>query len=278
MRSDILSWRHFKGGDVNKPFLTLFNFGPMSKDEFRFIMTNSSENVRRHELSHYQPIMHYLNAIHHSIPYRDRGKAFPESDFIHGERVNFEVFLDRLAKGPMSNQTFQELIKSENTTANFFAHKQNVIPLADSIRMLANKLHELPEYLQHEQDVEDIYSADKVRFDLDKAIAESMKDTLKNRKKRLESSPKYPEKIQTVTTTFKRNPDVIVEVLLRANGVCERCKQQAPFLKRKGNTPYLLEVHHIIRLADGGTDSIDNAQALCPNCHRELHFGSSSNV
>ncbi|WP_242657405.1 HNH endonuclease [Vibrio antiquarius] len=64
----------------------------------------------------------------------------------------------------------------------------------------------------------------------------------------------------------------MVEVLLRADGVCERCKQQAPFSRSRDGTPYL-EVHHIKRLADGGDDSVENAQALCPNCHRELHFG-----
>ena len=44
------------------------------------------------------------------------------------------------------------------------------------------------------------------------------------------------------------------------------------FNRKKDNTPYL-EVHHIIRLADDGDDSVENAIALCPNCHREAHFG-----
>ena len=114
---------------------------------------------------------------------------------------------------------------------------------------------------------------DKYLTVLDQEIAKSMRDTSENRRRRLKSAPKTPEKIQTVMTAFKRNPDVIVEVLLRANGICERCKQEAPFLRRKDETPYL-EVHHIVRLADGGVDSVENALALCPNCHRELHFGS----
>jgi 5-methylcytosine-specific restriction protein A len=32
-------------------------------------------------------------------------------------------------------------------------------------------------------------------------------------------------------------------------------------------------VHHLIRLADGGDDTVDNAVAACPNCHRQRHFG-----
>lgn len=34
-----------------------------------------------------------------------------------------------------------------------------------------------------------------------------------------------------------------------------------------------LEVHHVVPLADGGVDELGNAAALCPMCHRELHFG-----
>nr|WP_241909304.1 HNH endonuclease signature motif containing protein [Vibrio breoganii] len=118
----------------------------------------------------------------------------------------------------------------------------------------------------------DTPTSEQVKLELEEAIKHSFKDTPDNRKKRLLSSNKRPKKIQTTTHIFKRNPDVIVEVLLRADGICERCQQKAPFIRGRGGTPYL-EVHHIKRLADGGDDSIENAQALCPNCHRELHFG-----
>lgn len=47
----------------------------------------------------------------------------------------------------------------------------------------------------------------------------------------------------------------------------------APF-KRESGSPFL-EAHHVRRLADGGEDTIENAVALCPNCHRELHYGSN---
>ncbi|MGH8437576.1 MAG: HNH endonuclease [Pseudomonas sp.] len=33
------------------------------------------------------------------------------------------------------------------------------------------------------------------------------------------------------------------------------------------------EVHHKVRLADGGLDTVENAIAVCPNCHRQAHFG-----
>ena len=85
-------------------------------------------------------------------------------------------------------------------------------------------------------------------------------------------APRYPEQIQIISKVYKRNPAVAAAVLKRANGVCECCGQKAPFIKASDNNPYL-EIHHIVPLAEGGEDSVKNAQAACPNCHREKHFG-----
>ncbi|MGL6002403.1 MAG: HNH endonuclease, partial [Plesiomonas sp.] len=57
------------------------------------------------------------------------------------------------------------------------------------------------------------------------------------------------------------------------NGCCQKCKNEAPFNRKSDGTPYL-EVHHKIFLSDGGEDTVENSIALCPNCHRELHFGA----
>ncbi len=112
---------------------------------------------------------------------------------------------------------------------------------------------------------------DDINAELEKNIVES-KLMSQGRRKRLEQASEYASEVQIVSRGFKRNADVIVEVLERANGVCEKCGCDAPFIRAKDNTPYL-EVHHQIRLADGGKDNVDNAIAVCPNCHRELHFG-----
>ena len=60
-------------------------------------------------------------------------------------------------------------------------------------------------------------------------------------------------------------------VLARSKGLCESCKQPAPFI-RKNNTPYL-EPHHTRRVSDGGPDHPSWVGAICPNCHAEIHFG-----
>jgi len=104
------------------------------------------------------------------------------------------------------------------------------------------------------------------------AVLESIQDSPSSRKARLAKAAKIPTKIPVISFAYARNPDVVAEVLVRANGKCERCNQDAPFLRKKDHEPYL-EVHHVIQLSHGGEDTVNNALALCPNCHRFLHFG-----
>jgi 5-methylcytosine-specific restriction protein A len=74
-------------------------------------------------------------------------------------------------------------------------------------------------------------------------------------------------------TIYARSAQVRAYVLRRANGVCESCRQPAPFDRIDG-TPYL-EPHHTRRVADGGPDHPRWVGATCPNCHREIHFGTN---
>lgn len=106
----------------------------------------------------------------------------------------------------------------------------------------------------------------------ERAIAKSLKDSAELRRQRLRSAKSIPERSQVMTSVFNRNPDVVAEVLLRAAGTCESCGRPAPFKRASDGTPYL-EIHHKIRLADNGADTVENAIALCPNCHRQAHFG-----
>ncbi len=74
---------------------------------------------------------------------------------------------------------------------------------------------------------------------------------------------------QTMSNSFIRDRYVSEYAKRRARGQCQLCGSPAPFKDQYGH-PYL-ESHHIIWLADGGSDSIDNVAALCPNCHRKMH-------
>ena len=86
-------------------------------------------------------------------------------------------------------------------------------------------------------------------------------------------SNQFPvRKILRLRTEWIRNPYVKAYTLKRAAGYCELCNQNAPFQLADGQ-PYL-EVHHIIPLQEDGPDIIENCVALCPNCHRKIHYGA----
>lgn len=73
------------------------------------------------------------------------------------------------------------------------------------------------------------------------------------------------------STTYPRS-EVVKQYALRvADGVCQGCEGEAPFVDKDGE-PFL-EVHHLHRRSDGGADHPDNVIALCPNCHRRVHYG-----
>jgi 5-methylcytosine-specific restriction enzyme A len=72
-----------------------------------------------------------------------------------------------------------------------------------------------------------------------------------------------------ITTSYIRDPFVSAYAKRRANGICTLCEEPAPF-NNMDREPYL-ETHHIVWLSDGGSDTIENTTALCPNCHRKMH-------
>lgn len=98
-----------------------------------------------------------------------------------------------------------------------------------------------------------------------------------NRKKPNLTKPvgvKEPKAIAGLATQYDRDAKVVAWVLNESKGNCECCNKPAPFLNAEG-APFL-EVHHVRHLADKGPDIVENAAALCPNCHREIHYGGDS--
>lgn len=107
--------------------------------------------------------------------------------------------------------------------------------------------------------------------------SEEFRDEVRKRKKKGFSGPPQgnakPEQKIASGKVYVRDPDVVAFVELAADGFCEKCGLRAPFL-RPDESPFL-EVHHIQPLADGGPDTVWNAAGLCPNCHRECHYGQN---
>jgi predicted HNH restriction endonuclease len=112
----------------------------------------------------------------------------------------------------------------------------------------------------------------KLSDDFQRLVSLSQAGLPEARRERLKAAEKRPEMIQVTRCEYRRNPDVVAEVLLRASGRCECCGVGAPFVRGSDGSPYL-EVHHVVALSDGGDDTVENAMAACPNCHRRLHFG-----
>lgn len=83
-----------------------------------------------------------------------------------------------------------------------------------------------------------------------------------------------PIEKKVTITQYYRDPKVVAYILKESNGKCECCGRNAPFQNSDGY-PYL-EVHHVEMLASGGRDTIDNTIAICPNCHKELHYGKNA--
>ena len=89
-------------------------------------------------------------------------------------------------------------------------------------------------------------------------------------KEKAKSASKKPKSSSNIHVVFVRDRYVAELAKRRARGKCELCRKAAPFRNAIGE-PYL-ESHHIDWLAHGGSDTIENTVALCPNCHRKMHI------
>ena len=96
-------------------------------------------------------------------------------------------------------------------------------------------------------------------------------DTLENKARNI--NPR-PLQVQQIVNTYPRNNILKNYVKRRSSYSCEmpNCNYQGFY---KDNREQYIEVHHIIPLSEGGEDSIWNTVALCPNCHRALHYANN---
>jgi hypothetical protein len=102
-------------------------------------------------------------------------------------------------------------------------------------------------------------------------VAKSFKLSRKTRLAKIAAEAKTPlAQLKVEVTRFIRSPHVVAERLFISQGHCEECKKPAPFRRLVDNSPFL-EVHHVEPLSNGGLDIVENTQALCPNCHSEIH-------
>lgn len=83
-----------------------------------------------------------------------------------------------------------------------------------------------------------------------------------------------PSQQEKIVNTYPRNNILRAYVKERSNYSCEMPScDNIGFLKSDGKR--YIEVHHVNPLAEGGEDSIKNTVALCPTCHRKIHYAKN---
>ena len=92
--------------------------------------------------------------------------------------------------------------------------------------------------------------------------------------KKSSSGPIKPKQQTSNRYRYPGSEEVRRYALRIADGVCQGCRDDAPFTDKSGE-PYL-EVHHIEPRSSGGADEPKNVIAICANCHRRAHSGQNS--
>jgi len=92
-------------------------------------------------------------------------------------------------------------------------------------------------------------------------------------KRAMQAEPK-PDTHTTSTTVYNRDPSVVALARYRSDHTCEmpECDYKG-FTKNNGKL--YIETHHIIPRSEGGEDTVFNVAAVCPNCHKALHFAEN---
>lgn len=74
-------------------------------------------------------------------------------------------------------------------------------------------------------------------------------------------------------TGYRRDMAVRRYVIQRSKGACEHCGKLG-FELPDGS--FYVEAHHIIALSEQGPDTVSNVIALCPDHHRQAHYGKNA--
>ncbi|HBM9587606.1 TPA: HNH endonuclease, partial [Escherichia coli] len=74
----------------------------------------------------------------------------------------------------------------------------------------------------------------QVKSEFEEAVESAAKLPSSTRERILATESKTPVLTEVTTRVYKRSPYVVAEVLLRANGKCQSCRCDAPFLKEDG--------------------------------------------
>ncbi len=83
-----------------------------------------------------------------------------------------------------------------------------------------------------------------------------------------------PNQESRTINSYPRNNILRTYIKERSNYSCEMPTCDYIGFEKENGQRYI-EVHHVQPLSEGGEDSIENAAALCPTCHRKLHYAEN---
>lgn len=200
--------------------------------------------------------------------YFKESDIFAPSKFIGYENTTLENY--RRGEGRHGSKTETVLEKWFNPLEPESSHFEELSKkLHKFVSSLDRKLKQ--NYRIHIEKSEPIFARDELDEETDK-IREKIR---KNPDLPLPSGVVRPQQREQTVIQYARNPQIRAWVLEQAGDTCELCSNKAPFIKEDG-TPFL-EIHHIKQLSQRGPDILENTVALCPNCHRHLHYGKGRN-
>ena len=218
---------------------------------------------------------------HNFIFYKfDEKERFMPSRFIGYQDTSIEKHKESMNKrGGITNNAISNILGNQNPTPNGKLEKKLVTFFKNIEREkeLEKRIHKFWEtrislYSTNEQQKEKLYQ--------EAALLNKNRKTIDLSNYGKEPRTK-PTKSTMQTSYYVRNPQVVADALFLANGTCQGCGAQSKnndfsskTFKRPDGETYL-EVHHIQPLSQKGKDSLENACALCPVCHRLLHHGKT---
>lgn len=89
------------------------------------------------------------------------------------------------------------------------------------------------------------------------------------------ANPRTKKEHVLITEVYDRDEYMSEYAKRRANRSCQRCGWISKYLVDGLN---YIEVHHIVPLANNGADHWSNMVALCPNCHKEMHYSKNPDL
>lgn len=151
------------------------------------------------------------------------------------------------------------------------------------LKALRAALKTIPEFVDQDETGNRMYSAGLNRY-IEFAELHQAKGAVEKEVdlKLMDVEVVKPAKKPKVTYGWNRDRVIVEQVLKADKYLCEIDPHHKTFIARKNDEMYL-EGHHLIPISrqDDFAKSLDvyaNIIGLCPNCHRQLHFGRKDEV